>query len=115
MQGLDHDAEASATHLVISSGPNASRVGDVAVKSEPVKRTPDIKQLEVLRVVVERCICEAEAEAADLINTCVCNSVLAIAHGLPGSGKSRVMHLLRELLSKNLVGGMVEISCVQRP
>jgi hypothetical protein len=58
---------------------------------------PNREQLKVLEVVIRRCNTEAEQEGVDDINPAGDEPLRMLLHGLPGTGKSRVILWLREL------------------
>jgi hypothetical protein len=58
---------------------------------------PNREQLKVLEAVIRRCNIEAEQERADDINPAGDEPLRMLLHGLPGTGKSRVILWLRQL------------------
>ena len=66
------------------------------------KEPPNKEQLQGITSVVERCAFEAREERRETVNAVPAEPSREMIHGLPGAGKSRLIHWIKELFTEIL-------------
>ena len=70
--------------------------------SRPPDERPNAKQYDILKHIAARVAQEWEEERAGLIGSSTQDPLFEVVHGLPGTGKSRVIGWVRELFKEAL-------------